>query len=71
MEGFFIQKGACHPTKNLKTYRRSKSFLAVIYILAKLPGIIPGIETSSLIHTLLVIAVTIILYNIISGKKAI
>ncbi|WP_179346568.1 lmo0937 family membrane protein [Winogradskyella ursingii] len=32
-------------------------------------GIVGGIGTGSLIHILLVIAVIVILYNIISGKK--
>ncbi|MDX6747144.1 lmo0937 family membrane protein [Polaribacter sp. PL03] len=32
-------------------------------------GIVPGIGTNSLVHTLLVIAVIVILYNIISGRK--
>ncbi|NNE31257.1 MAG: lmo0937 family membrane protein [Winogradskyella sp.] len=46
--------------------------VAVICIIAwllGLLGIIPGLGTSSLIHVLLVIAVIIILYNIISGRK--
>ena len=32
-------------------------------------GIVEGIGTSSLLHILLVIAVIIVLYNIISGRK--
>ena len=32
-------------------------------------GIVEGIGTSSLLHILLVIAVIVILYNIISGRK--
>ena len=47
--------------------------VAVICIIAwllGLLGIIPGLGTSSLIHVLLVIAVIVILYNIISGRKA-
>ncbi|MFC0604976.1 lmo0937 family membrane protein [Winogradskyella pulchriflava] len=32
-------------------------------------GIIPGMSSSNLIHILLVIAVIVILYNIISGRK--
>jgi hypothetical protein len=32
-------------------------------------GNVPGLATGSLVHTLLVIAVIVILYNIISGKK--
>ena len=46
--------------------------VAVIFIigwLLGLLGIIPGVATSSLIHVLLVIAIVIILYNIISGRK--
>lgn len=46
--------------------------VAVICIIVWLLGmlnIIPGISTSYLIHVLLVIAVIVILYNIISGRK--
>lgn len=46
--------------------------VAVICIIAWLLGmlgIIPGLGTNSLIHVLLVIAVIVILYNIISGRK--
>nr|WP_321222577.1 lmo0937 family membrane protein [uncultured Psychroserpens sp.] len=46
--------------------------VAVICIIAwllGLLGIIPGLGSSSLIHILLVIAVIVILYNIISGRK--
>ncbi|MCF1192376.1 lmo0937 family membrane protein [Mangrovimonas sp. AS39] len=46
--------------------------VAVICIIAWLLGmlgIIPGLGTSSLIHVLIVIAVIVILYNIISGRK--
>lgn len=46
-------------------------FVAVICIIAWLLGflgIIPGLETNSLIHILLVIAIIVILYNIISGR---
>ncbi|MDG5491265.1 lmo0937 family membrane protein [Psychroserpens sp. SPM9] len=46
--------------------------VAVICIIAWLLGllnIIPGLGTSSLIHILLVIAIIVILYNIISGRK--
>ncbi len=46
--------------------------VAVICIIAwllGLLGIIPGLGTSSLIHVLLVIAIIVILYNIISGRK--
>ncbi|MCJ7466175.1 MAG: lmo0937 family membrane protein [Maribacter sp.] len=40
----------------------------VIWLLGML-DIVPGLATSSLIHVLLVIAVIVILYNIISGRK--
>ncbi|MGB5369202.1 MAG: lmo0937 family membrane protein [Flavobacteriaceae bacterium] len=46
--------------------------VAVICIVLWLLGIlniVPGIATSSLLHILIVIAVIVILYNIISGKK--
>lgn len=42
----------------------------VVWLLGML-GVIPGLGTNSLIHILIVIAVVIILYNIISGRKAI
>ncbi|APA66255.1 MULTISPECIES: lmo0937 family membrane protein [Maribacter] len=40
----------------------------IIWLLGML-GIVPGLATGSLVHILLVIAVIVILYNIISGKK--
>ncbi|MEJ1223098.1 MULTISPECIES: lmo0937 family membrane protein [Sediminicola] len=40
----------------------------VIWLLGLL-GVIPGLATGSLVHILLVIAVVVILYNIISGRK--
>ncbi|MDT7830638.1 lmo0937 family membrane protein [Pricia sp. S334] len=46
--------------------------VAVICIIVWLLGmleVIPGLGTSSLIHILIVIAVVVILYNIISGRK--
>lgn len=46
--------------------------VAVICIVVWLLGmldVIPGLGTNSLIHILIVIAVVIILYNIISGRK--
>lgn len=46
--------------------------VAVVCIIAWLLGmlgIIPGMDTGSLVHVLLVIAVVVILYNIISGRK--
>ena len=42
---------------------------SILWLVAVVFIIIPGIGTSSLIHTLLVIAVVVILYNIISGRK--
>jgi hypothetical protein len=32
-------------------------------------GIIPGISTGYLVHVLLVIAIIVVLYNIITGRK--
>ena len=46
--------------------------VAVICIIAwvlGLLGIVPGMGTNSLIHVLLVIAIIVILFNIISGRK--
>jgi hypothetical protein len=46
--------------------------VAVICIALWLLGIlniVPGIATSNLLHILIVIAVIVILYNIISGRK--
>lgn len=40
----------------------------VLWLLGFL-GVIQGIGTSSLIHILLVIAIIVVLYNIISGRK--
>lgn len=40
----------------------------VVWLLGML-GIVPGLGTNSLIHILIVIAVIVILYNIISGRK--
>ncbi len=40
----------------------------IIWVLGML-GIVPGMATGSLVHVLLVIAVVVILYNIISGRK--
>ncbi|MGB7393957.1 MAG: lmo0937 family membrane protein [Pricia sp.] len=40
----------------------------VVWLLGFL-GVVPGLGTSSLIHILLVIAVVVILYNVISGRK--
>ncbi|MGB3607209.1 MAG: lmo0937 family membrane protein [Psychroserpens sp.] len=43
--------------------------ICIIGWLLGLLGIIPGLGTNSLIHVLLVIAVIVILYNVISGRK--
>ncbi|MFC7347067.1 lmo0937 family membrane protein [Chryseobacterium zhengzhouense] len=46
--------------------------VAVICIVVWLLGmlnIIPGISTSYLIHILLVVAIIVVLYNIISGRR--
>lgn len=40
----------------------------IVWLLGML-GVVPGLATGSLVHILLVIAVIVILYNIISGKK--
>ncbi|MBV8325029.1 lmo0937 family membrane protein [Chryseobacterium sp.] len=40
----------------------------ITWILGML-GIIPGMDTGSLIHVLLVIAIIVVLINIISGRK--
>lgn len=46
--------------------------VAVICIVVWLLGmlnVVPGIGTSSLLHILIVIAIIVVLYNIISGRK--
>lgn len=43
--------------------------ICIIGWLLGMLGIIPGLGTNSLIHILLVIAVIVVLYNIISGRK--
>ncbi|WP_141675540.1 lmo0937 family membrane protein [Formosa haliotis] len=40
----------------------------IVWVLGML-DIVPGLATSSLLHILLVIAIIVILYNIISGRK--
>jgi hypothetical protein len=40
----------------------------VVWLLGML-GSVPGISTGYLIHVLLVIAIIVVLFNIISGKK--
>lgn len=42
--------------------------LIIVWLLGLL-GVVPGIATGGLLHILLVIAVIVILYNIISGRK--
>ena len=42
--------------------------LIVVWLLGML-NVIPGIATGNLLHILLVIAVVVILYNVISGRK--
>ncbi|TXD83332.1 lmo0937 family membrane protein [Subsaximicrobium wynnwilliamsii] len=44
--------------------------VCIIVWLLGLLGVIPGLGSSNLIYILLVIAVIIILYNIISGRSA-
>ena len=46
--------------------------VAVVCIVAWLLGmlgIIPGLATGNLVHILIVIAIVVILYNIISGRR--
>lgn len=40
----------------------------VIWLLGIL-GVVPGMSTGYLVHVLLVIAVIVVLYNLISGRK--
>jgi len=40
----------------------------VVWLLGML-GVIPGMDTGSLIHVLLVIAIVVVLINVISGRK--
>lgn len=40
----------------------------IIWLLGML-GVIPGMSTGYLIHVLLVIAIIVVLYNLISGRK--
>jgi hypothetical protein len=42
--------------------------LIFIWVLGLL-DVIPGLATSNLLHILIVIAVIVILYNVISGRK--
>ncbi len=43
--------------------------ICIIVWLLGILGVIPGMDTGNLIYVLLVIAVIIILYNIISGRR--
>lgn len=40
----------------------------VVWLLGML-NVVPGIGTNNLVHILLVIAIIVVLYNIISGRK--
>ncbi|GGG57594.1 MULTISPECIES: lmo0937 family membrane protein [Epilithonimonas] len=40
----------------------------IVWLLGML-GVVPGMDTGSLIHVLLVIAIVVVLFNIISGRK--
>jgi hypothetical protein len=40
----------------------------VVWLLGML-GVVPGISTGYLLHVLLVIAIIVVLYNIITGRK--
>ena len=43
--------------------------ICIIVWLLGLLGVIPGMSTNNLFHVLIVIAIIVILYNIISGRK--
>lgn len=43
--------------------------ICIIVWLLGLLGVVEGMATGNLIHVLLVIAIVIVLYNIISGRK--
>ncbi|WP_300675297.1 lmo0937 family membrane protein [Soonwooa sp.] len=43
--------------------------ICIIIWLLGMMGIVPGLSTGYLVHILLVIAVIVILFNIISGRK--
>ena len=40
----------------------------IVWLLGML-GVVPGISTGYLVHVLLVIAVVVVLYNVITGRK--
>ncbi|SIS28536.1 hypothetical protein SAMN05421639_101199 [Chryseobacterium shigense] len=59
-------------TLKFKVMRNLLWLVAVICIIVWLLGmlgVVPGISTSYLVHVLLVIAIIVVLYNIITGKK--
>lgn len=59
-------------SKTLKIMKSLLWLVAVICIiiwLLGMLGVVPGLATGSLVHILLVIAVIVVLYNIISGRK--
>ncbi len=61
-----------HITLNCIVMRSLLWLVAVICIvvwLLGIAGIIPGISTGYLIHILLIIAIVVVLYNIITGRK--
>lgn len=61
-----------HITLNCIVMRSLLWLVAVICIvvwLLGIAGVIPGISTGYLIHILLIIAIVVILYNIITGRK--
>nr|WP_315033390.1 lmo0937 family membrane protein [uncultured Chryseobacterium sp.] len=43
--------------------------ICIVTWLLGILGIIPGISTGYLVHVLLVIAIIVVLYNIITGRK--
>lgn len=60
-----------HQHQKIKLMKNLLWLVAVICIIAwvlGMAGVIPGMDTG-LIHTLLVIAIIVVLYNIISGRK--
>ncbi len=61
-----------HITLKCNVMRSLLWLIAVICIvvwLLGILGIVPGISTGYLIHVLLVIAIIVVLYNIITGRK--
>ncbi|MCG2794259.1 MAG: lmo0937 family membrane protein [Weeksellaceae bacterium] len=43
--------------------------ICIIVWLLGILGIVPGMSTGYLVHVLLVIAIIVVLYNLISGRK--